>query len=120
MKKVGIFGASGLAFIFFAGCAGLQPPAPSHVQIPRAVTAPPRPRAKPSWWDDAGASGARSIVIHLGDQRAFFFKGKKAVGESTISTGRKGFETPPGTYHVIQKDKNHVSNLYGDYVNAEG
>ncbi len=39
-------------------------------------------------------------------------------GESTVSSGKKGFETPPGKYKVIQKDKDHVSNLYGEYVDV--
>ena len=64
--------------------------------------------------------GAPKIVVHLTEQRAFFYKGKTLVGQSSISTGRKGFETPPGKYRVIQKDENHVSNLYGSYVDPDG
>ncbi len=64
--------------------------------------------------------GAPKIVVHLAEQRAFFYKGKTLVGQSSISTGRKGFETPPGKYRVIQKDEDHVSNLYGSYVDKDG
>src|SRR5207244_7783752 len=59
-------------------------------------------------------------LVSLDQQRAYFYRGKKVVGESTISTGRHGFETPPGVYKVTQKDPDHVSNLYGDYVDEEG
>ena len=55
-----------------------------------------------------------------GDQRAYFYKGKTVVGESSISTGRKGYETPPGKYRVIQKDEHHVSSIYGDFVGKDG
>jgi lipoprotein-anchoring transpeptidase ErfK/SrfK len=74
----------------------------------------------PPYWKGDDVSGTPKIEVHLSEQRAYFYKGKKVVGESNISTGRKGFDTPPGHYRVIQKDKDHVSNLYGDYVDAAG
>jgi lipoprotein-anchoring transpeptidase ErfK/SrfK len=42
------------------------------------------------------------------------------VGESSVSTGKPGFSTPPGRYRVIQKDKNHISSEFGDYVDDGG
>jgi hypothetical protein len=74
----------------------------------------------PPYWKGDDVSGAPKIEVHLAEQRAYFYKGKKLAGESPVSTGRKGFDTPPGSYRVIQKDKDHVSNLYGDYVDAAG
>ena len=76
--------------------------------------------AKHSYWNGDGVTGAASIRIVLSEQRAYFYKGGKLVGESTISSGKKGFETPPGHYKVIQKDKDHVSNMYGDYIDKDG
>ncbi len=32
----------------------------------------------------------------------------------------EGFDTPPGKYRVIEKDEDHVSNLYGNYVDEMG
>ena len=72
------------------------------------------------YWDDEKARGPARIVVDLGEQRAFFYKGRKLIGRSTISTGRKGYETPPGRYFVIQKDADHTSSLYGDYVSETG
>jgi lipoprotein-anchoring transpeptidase ErfK/SrfK len=74
----------------------------------------------PAHWNDQGAKGPRKIVINLDDQRAFFLRGKTVVGQSNISTGKKGYETPPGNYRVIQKSEHHVSNLYGDFVGEDG
>ena len=42
------------------------------------------------------------------------------IGESTVSTGKPGFSTPPGHYHIISKDRNHVSSEFGDYVDDSG
>jgi hypothetical protein len=75
---------------------------------------------KKSYWDDSGISGPPSIDINLSKQTASFYKGGRLVGVSAISSGREGFDTPPGNYKIIQKDLNHASNLYGDYVDAAG
>jgi hypothetical protein len=75
---------------------------------------------KNSYWDGDGVVGEPSIVIDLSDQKASFYKGSKLVGVSAISSGREGFGTPTGSYKITQKNANHVSNLYGDYVSAQG
>jgi len=75
---------------------------------------------KNSYWDGDGVSGSPSMVIDLSDQTASFYKGSKLVGVSAISSGREGFGTPVGSYKILQKNPNHVSNLYGDYVDANG
>ena len=73
-----------------------------------------------SYWDGDGVSGSPSITIDLGEQKAFFYKDNRLVGVSMISSGREGYATPPGQYKVIQKSKDHFSNLYGDYVDSAG
>ncbi len=104
------------AAFLVSGCAIFPPP-----KKPAPPAAPVKPTPPPtSFWNGEGATGDPAITIDLAAQRAYFYKGDKVVGESRISSGRKGFETPPGEYKVIQKDKNHESNLYGSYVDAEG
>lgn len=73
-----------------------------------------------SYWDGDGVQGQAAIIIDLSDQKASFYKGSKLVGVSAISSGREGFGTPTGFYKITQKNPNHVSNLYGDYVNPQG
>jgi hypothetical protein len=75
---------------------------------------------KNSYWDGDGVQGEPSIVIDLSDQKASFYKSSKLVGVSAISSGRDGYGTPTGSYKITQKNPNHVSNLYGDYVNPQG
>jgi len=75
---------------------------------------------KNSYWDGDGVQGQPSIVIDLSDQKASFYKGSKLVGVSAISSGREGFGTPTGSYKITQKNPDHVSNLYGDFVNPQG
>lgn len=75
----------------------------------------------PSSWNDAASiEGTPKILINLTTQQAFFYRGGLLVGQTNISSGRKDFETPPGSYHVIQKDEHHVSSQYGSYVARSG
>lgn len=73
-----------------------------------------------SYWDGDGVSGAPSVVIYLKEQRAYFYKGDQLVGVSQVSAGREGHNTPIGNYKIMQKDHDHASNLYGDYVDGAG
>ncbi len=78
------------------------------------------PRDSVSYWDGDHASGSPSIKISLGEQRAYFYKSGVLVGVSQLSTGREGLNTPAGNYKIIQKDKDHASSLFGDYVDSSG
>ena len=79
------------------------------------------PRAAPiGWWHEEGATGSPRIVVHIGEQKAYFYKGKTLVGWTTVSTGKPGFGTPPGHYTVVSKDVDHVSTAFGDYVDGSG
>ena len=82
--------------------------------------APTAPQDSVSYWDGDGLSGKPSIKIRLSEQRAYFYKGGQLVGVSQLSTGREGTGTPSGSYKIIQKDPDHISNLYGDYVDSAG
>jgi len=73
-----------------------------------------------SYWSGAGSEGKPRIVIDLDQQRAYFYKGDQIVGVSVVSTGREGYDTPPGEFRITEKDRKHVSSLYGDYVDQNG
>jgi len=78
------------------------------------------PQDSVSYWDGDSASGKPSITISLREQRAYFYKSGVLVGVSQLSTGREGLNTPNGHFSIIQKDINHVSSLFGDYVDPAG
>jgi len=73
-----------------------------------------------SYWDGDGVKGEPSIVLNLTEQRVYFYKGSHLVGVSKVSTGKEGLDTPTGTFKVTQKDIDHESNLFGDYVYPDG
>src|SRR6476620_12603780 len=78
------------------------------------------PRDTVSYWDGDSVGGSPSVKISLGEQRAYFYKSGVLVGVSQLSTGREGLNTPLGTFKIIQKDKDHVSSLFGDYIDSAG
>ena len=61
-------------------------------------------------------TGPTSIVIDLTTQRAYLYRGRTLVLESVASTGREGYATPTGKFRIIEKDVDHRSTLYGEYV----
>jgi L,D-transpeptidase catalytic domain len=73
-----------------------------------------------SYWNGTSSEGEPRIVIDLDQQRAYFYKGDQLVGVSVVSTGREGYDTPPGEFRIIEKDREHVSSLYGGYVDQSG
>jgi lipoprotein-anchoring transpeptidase ErfK/SrfK len=65
-------------------------------------------------------TGRASIVVDLGAQQAYLYRGKHQTASSRISSGREGHRTPLGRFSVIRKDIDHRSSLYGDYVDDSG
>ena len=47
-------------------------------------------------------------------------KAIQLIGVSAVSTGREGYDTPPGEFRIMEKDREHVSSLYGNYVDQSG
>jgi lipoprotein-anchoring transpeptidase ErfK/SrfK len=92
---------------------------PPYAEQPGIAAGYP-PGTPPGWWDDEGVSGSPKIVVHIDEQKAYFYKGKHLVGETTVSTGKPGFSTPPGHYQVLSKSPDHVSSVFGDYVDDYG
>jgi hypothetical protein len=60
------------------------------------------------------------IVVNIGEQRVYVYQGDYLAAESPITTGKPGYDTPPGHYTILVKDIDHKSNLYGDFLDANG
>jgi lipoprotein-anchoring transpeptidase ErfK/SrfK len=59
--------------------------------------------------------GRVSVVIDLTEQHADLYSGEELVLSAPISSGREGYNTAAGKYHIIQKDIDHRSSVYGAY-----
>src|SRR5262245_36743409 len=60
------------------------------------------------------------IVVSIPKQRAYLMIGEEIVADGPISSGKRGHETPKGHFNVMEKDPNHHSSLYGDFVDRSG
>jgi lipoprotein-anchoring transpeptidase ErfK/SrfK len=60
------------------------------------------------------------IRISLGQQKVYVYQGDDIAGESPVTTGKPGHETPTGHYTILVKDIDHKSNLYGVFLDANG
>jgi len=54
------------------------------------------------------------IVISLEEQRLYAYSGNELIAWSNCSTGKKGHETPVGTFNITQKHIDHYSSLYNN------
>src|SRR5262249_27254807 len=65
--------------------------------------------------DVAGkAKGLLSVIISIDRQQLTLYSDGVPIAHSRVSTGQPGHSTPTGVFSVIQKDRWHHSNLYGD------
>ncbi len=66
------------------------------------------------WAPELVPDGPLVMVISITEQRAYLYRNGLLMGVSTVSTGKKGNETPTGVFTILQKNKDHKSNLYND------
>jgi lipoprotein-anchoring transpeptidase ErfK/SrfK len=60
------------------------------------------------------------IVVSIPKQRAYLMIGEEIVADGPVSSGKRGHESPRGHMRVLEKDPNHHSSLYGDFVDHSG
>ncbi len=64
-------------------------------------------------WDDrAPNSGPLRIVVDIAAQRLYVYRGAAEIGRSSIIYGDDDKPTPFGTFPILQKNADHVSNIY--------
>jgi lipoprotein-anchoring transpeptidase ErfK/SrfK len=63
-------------------------------------------------WREAPGDGEPRVVISLGDQLAFLYRGSTLVAVSTISSGNADKPTPTGIFPILEKQRFHRSIKY--------
>ena len=66
------------------------------------------------WMPEVVPEGPLVMVISITEQRAYLYRNGLLIAVSTVSTGKKGKETPTGVFTILQKNKDHKSSLYND------
>jgi hypothetical protein len=64
-------------------------------------------------WDSSGAAGGPlRIVVDIEAQRVYVYRGAVEIGRSSLIYGADDKPTPMGTFPILEKDRDHESNLY--------
>nr|WP_250063384.1 L,D-transpeptidase [Stenotrophomonas mori] len=66
------------------------------------------------WHPEISPAGPIVLVVSLDEQRAYAYRNGIAIGMTTISSGKPRHETPTGVFTILQKNKDHRSNLYNN------
>lgn len=64
------------------------------------------------WAPEGVAPGKLSIVVDLMRERLYVYRGGVEIGRTLIIYGADHKPTPTGSFPILQKDRDHVSNLY--------
>ncbi|WIV60026.1 L,D-transpeptidase [Amycolatopsis nalaikhensis] len=86
---------------------------------PTSTTAKPKPKPKPAPADSgvpcaaAAAASGTAACVDISAHKAWLLQGGKVVyGPVPMLPGRKGYATPTGTFHVLSKEKMHLSKEF--------
>jgi lipoprotein-anchoring transpeptidase ErfK/SrfK len=74
-------------------------------------------RLKPGeylWIPAVSPTGPIVMVVSLPTQLAYVYRNGVLIGATTVSTGKKGHETPTGVFTILQKNADHYSNIYNN------
>jgi lipoprotein-anchoring transpeptidase ErfK/SrfK len=65
-----------------------------------------------AWNDEGVAPGRPLVVVNLKAQLLSVYRSGIEIGRARIIYGADNMPTPTGTFPILQKDADHVSNLY--------
>lgn len=66
------------------------------------------------WAPQIAPSGPVMVYVDLSKQIATIYRNGVRIGVSTISSGKKGYETPTGVFTILEKDPDHRSRKYNN------
>jgi hypothetical protein len=106
-RLTGFVSGTGLAVAVLAGCVG------SGEAAAQSATRAPQ-RAKPAAAVPAPTKREDSLlaVVSIAKQQITVHGPGGIIGQSPVSTGMRGKDTPTGVFTILQKNKHHVSNIY--------
>jgi lipoprotein-anchoring transpeptidase ErfK/SrfK len=91
-----------------------KPPVPPKKVVKKADPGDSLRPGQFVWEKRAAYKNPLRIIAVLDFQRLYVFDGDELVAFTTISTGKKGHETPTGVFKILEKDIDHKSSIYDD------
>lgn len=102
-----------------AAPAGSNPSRPKQKPAKELIQKQAKPKVVPRVLETATQDNTR-IYVSLGKQRAYLLVGDEVAIDTPISSGKRAGMTPKGSFTVLQKNKDHRSSIYGNFVNSRG
>lgn len=94
-------------------------PKPRQKPATELIQKQAKPKVVPRVLETANQDNTR-IYVSLGKQRAYLLVGDEVAIDTPISSGKRAGMTPKGSFTVLEKDKDHRSSVYGNFVNSRG
>ena len=101
-----------IAAMLLSSCAAPQ----KRTAVAKAAP-PPAPLYE---WHGEGMSGPVAVKIHLDEQKAYIYRGGQQAGWTMLASGKASHPSPTGSFSVMEKIQNKVSNTYGIVVDRDG
>jgi len=61
-----------------------------------------------------------NVLVSLSRQRAYLMVNGDTYIDTPISSGKRAGMTPTGDFKVLEKDKDHRSSVYGNFMDSKG
>ena len=93
----------------------VSPRGPADLE-PELLEEPAEPalaEAAPAPLPERAPRGVR-VLVSIPQQKAYVFEDGDLLATSPVSTGKRGHETPAGTFRILQKKVHHRSNKYAN------
>jgi len=67
-----------------------------------------------TWHPELSKEGPVLVAVSLKSQTAAVYRNGIKIGSCKVSTGRAGYKSPTGVFHILNKDAHHHSKKYGN------
>ncbi len=94
------------------------PAADASVALPMLVALAPADLVPEAAFDGDAPIVAKAlrepltVLVSLKDQKLHVYRGLERIETARVSSGKKGYETLTGVFGILQKKREHYSNLY--------
>ena len=102
-----------LAALFAGAAPAAAAGVPSDFAV-RGILTPDRPLGPRDYvWEASGVpAGPTRVVVDLSAEMLYVYRGGIEIGRTYIIYGADDKPTPTGIFPILQKRKDHISNLY--------
>jgi lipoprotein-anchoring transpeptidase ErfK/SrfK len=103
-----------------AGAQAPQQPKPKRMTKPSKLISRQAPPVINKELENVINPSNSNVLISISKQRAYLRTGNQVYIDTPVSTGKRSGSTPTGNFAVQEKDPDHRSSLYGDFVDRKG